>query len=116
MAILSFKGGVHPFDGKALSKTEPIEDYLPKGEIVIPLSQHIGAPASPIVKAGDRVLVNQKIGEASGFISANIHSSVSGTVKKIEPRLVTGGNKVQSVVIENDNLYEECPVTDLRSS
>ncbi len=115
MAILSFKGGVHPFDGKALSKTEPIEDYLPKGEIVIPLSQHIGAPASPIVKAGDRVLVNQKIGEASGFISANIHSSVSGTVKKIEPRLVTGGNKVQSVVIENDNLYEECPVTDLRS-
>lgn len=115
MAILSFKGGVHPFDGKALSKTEPIEDYLPKGEIVIPLSQHIGAPASPIVKTGDRVLVNQKIGEASGFISANIHSSVSGTVKKIEPRLVTGGNKVQSVVIENDNLYEECPVTDLRS-
>lgn len=115
MAILSFKGGVHPFDGKALSKTEPIEDYLPKGEIVIPLSQHIGAPASPIVKAGDRVLVNQKIGEASGFISANIHSSVSGTVRKIEPRLVTGGNKVQSVVIENDNLYEECPVTDLRS-
>lgn len=115
MAILSFKGGVHPFDGKALSKTEPIEDYLPKGEIVIPLSQHIGAPASPIVKAGDRVLVNQKIGEASGFISANIHSSVSGTVRKIEPRLVTGGNKVQSVVIENDNLYEECSVTDLRS-
>lgn len=114
MAILSFKGGVHPFDGKALSKAEPIEDYSPKGEIVIPMSQHIGAPATPIVKVGDRVLVNQKIGEASGFISANIHASVSGTVKKIEPRLVTGGNKVQSVVIENDNLYEECPVTDLR--
>ena len=114
MAILSFKGGVHPFDGKALSKSKPIEDYTPKGEIVIPLSQHIGAMASPIVKAGDRVLVNQKIGEAAGFVSANIHSSVSGKVKKIEPRLVAGGEKISSVIIENDNLYEECPVTDFR--
>lgn len=115
MSILSFKGGVHPHnDGKSLSKTRPIEDYVPKGEIVIPLSQHIGAPAVPIVKVGDRVLVNQKIGEPAGFVSAAIHSSVSGIVKKIEPRMVTGGNKVQSVIIENDNAYEECAVTDFR--
>ncbi len=114
MAILSFKGGVHPFEGKSLSKERPIEDYIPKGEIVIPLSQHIGALAVPVVKVGDRVLVNQKIGELSGFISSNIHSSVSGIVKKIEPRLVTAGNKVLSVVIENDNLYEECTVSDFR--
>jgi len=107
MSVLTFKGGVHPKDGKILSKTKAIQELLPTGEIVIPLSQHIGAPANPIVAVGDRVLVGQKIGEASGFISANIHSSVSGTVKKIEPRLVTKGTNVMSVVIENDNLYEE---------
>lgn len=117
MAILSFKGGVHPHDdGKILSKTRPIEDYTPKGEIVISMSQHIGAPATPIVKVGDRVLVNQKIGEMSGFVSANVHSSVSGTVKKIENRLVTGGSKVQCIIIENDNRYEECPITDFRKA
>lgn len=115
MSILSFKGGVHPHnDGKSLSKTRPIEEYLPKGEIVIPLSQHIGAPATPIVNVGDRVLVNQKIGEGSGFISANIHSSVSGVVKKIESRLVAAGNPVTSIVIENDNQYEEIPMTNFK--
>ena len=114
MAILSFKGGVHPFDGKSLSKSRYIENFTPEGEMVIPLGQHIGAPATPIVKVGDRVLVNQKIGEASGFVSANVHSSVSGIVKKIEPRLVAGGNKVNSVVIENDQKYEEVQVTDFR--
>ena len=97
-----------------MSKTKAIEDFTPKGEIVIPLGQHIGAPATAIVKPGDKVLVNQKIGELAGFISANVHSSVSGVVKKIEPRYMTGGNKVQSVVIENDNLYKECPITDFR--
>jgi len=74
MSILTFKGGVHPHnDGKDLSKASPIADYIPTGEIAIPLAQHIGAPASALVKKGDRVLVNQKIGEAYGFISANIH-------------------------------------------
>lgn len=115
MSILSFKGGVHPHnDGKSLSKTKPIEEYLPKGEIVIPLCQHIGTPATPIVKSGDRVLVNQKIGEIDGYISSNVHSSVSGTVKKVEPRLVTDGQKVMSVVIEDDNLYEEYPITNFK--
>ena len=117
MSILTFKGGVHPHnDGKDLSKASPIADYIPTGEIAIPLAQHIGAPASALVKKGDRVLVNQKIGEASGFISANIHSSVSGTVKNIEPRLVASGDKVLSVIIENDGLYETVPVTDKRGS
>lgn len=117
MSILSFKGGVHPHnDGKALSKTRPIEDFEPKGEIVIPLSQHIGTPAAPVVKPGDKVLVNQKIGESSGFISANVHSSVSGTVKKIEARRMASGNKVMCVVIDNDNRYNECPITDFRKA
>ena len=68
MAVLTFKGGIHPHnDGKDLSKATPITDYTPVGEIVIPMAQHIGAPASPLVKKGDRVLVNQKIGAAAGI-------------------------------------------------
>ena len=107
MSILTFKGGIHPKDGKAMSKAKAIKTLTPKGEIVIPLSQHIGAPATPCVEVGDRVLVGQKIGEAAGFISANVHSSVSGTVKKIEPRMVANGTMVNSVIIENDDTYEE---------
>ena len=107
MSILTFKGGIHPKDGKAMSKAKAIKTLTPKGEIVIPLSQHIGAPATPCVEVGDRVLVGQKIGEAAGFISANIHSSVSGTVKKIEPRMVASGAMVNSIIIENDDNYEE---------
>ena len=107
MSILTFKGGVHPYDGKELSKDIPTRQIYPDGEEVIPVAQHIGAPAKPIVNVGDRVLVGQKIAEANGFVSANIHSSVSGTVKKIEQRLVPNGSKVLSVVIENDEQYEK---------
>ncbi|MGN0514958.1 MAG: electron transport complex subunit RsxC [Lachnospiraceae bacterium] len=107
MAKLTFKGGVHPFDGKALSKNKEIKELVPSGDIVIPLSQHIGAPATPLVKKGDRVLTGQLIGEASGFISANVHSSVSGTVKSIEVRRLANGGKSDCVIIENDGLYEE---------
>ena len=71
-----------------LSKDKPILEILPKGNLVFPLSQHIGAPATPIVEKGDRVLVGQKIAEAGGFVSAPVYSSVSGTVVGIEPRLV----------------------------
>ena len=107
MSILTFKGGVHPYDGKELSKDIPTRQIYPDGEVVIPVAQHIGAPAKPIVNVGDRVLVGQKIAEANGFVSANIHSSVSGTVKKIEQRLVPNGSKVLSAVIENDEQYEK---------
>lgn len=75
------------------------------GEMVYPLSQHIGAPAKAIVKVGDEVLVGQKIAEAGGFISAVVVSSVSGKVKKIEPRATAGGAKSISIVIENDGQY-----------
>lgn len=107
MSILTFKGGIHPKDGKAMSKAKAIKTLTPKGNIVIPLSQHIGAPATPCVEVGDRVLVGQKIGEAAGFISANVHSSVAGTVKKIEPRMIASGAMVNCIVIENDDSYEE---------
>lgn len=107
MAKLTFMGGIHPYDGKDLSKDKPIREVLPKGDLVYPLSQHIGAPAEPIVKKGDRVLTGQKIAEAKGYVSAPIYATVSGTVKAIEPRRITVGDQVMCIVIENDGLYEE---------
>ena len=107
MGLMTFKGGVHPYDGKDLSKDKPIRELLPKGELVYPLSQHIGAPASPIVAVGDAVLRGQKIAEAGGFVSAPIYASVSGTVKAIEPRRVTVGDMVKSIVIESDGEMKE---------
>lgn len=105
MGRLTFPGGIHTYDGKELTMNSPTRVLLPKGELVFPLSQHIGAPAKPIVAKGDKVLVGQKIAEASGFVSANIISSVSGTVKEIEKRLTVQGTMVESIVIENDNEY-----------
>ncbi len=107
MGKFTFKGGIHPYDGKDLSKDKPIRTVLPKGDLIYPLSQHIGAPAVPIVQKGDRVLAGQKIAEAGGFVSAPIYASVSGTVKAVEPRRVITGDNVQSIVIENDHQYEE---------
>lgn len=107
MAKLTFMGGIHPYDGKDLSKDKPIREVLPKGDLVYPLSQHIGAPAKAIVQKGDRVLTGQKIAEAGGFVSAPIYATVSGTVKAVEPRRVTVGDHVMCIVIENDGLYEE---------
>ena len=74
----------------------------PPATVQIPMAQHIGAPANPIVKVGDRVFVGTLIGEAAGYVSADIHSSVSGTVKKIEPYLASNGKSVPSVIIESD--------------
>ena len=106
MGLATFRGGVHPFEGKELSMDRAVTVLKPtSGEMVYPLSQHIGAPAKAIVKVGDEVLVGQKIAEAGGFISAVVVSSVSGKVKKIEPRVTAGGAKSISIVIENDGLY-----------
>ena len=106
MGLATFRGGVHPCEGKELSMDRAVTVLKPtSGEMVYPLSQHIGAPAKAIVKVGDEVLVGQKIAEAGGFISAVVVSSVSGKVKKIEPRVTAGGAKSISIVIENDGLY-----------
>ncbi len=107
MKLVTFKGGVHPNDGKSLAKDKAIQVLKPKGTLVYPLSQHIGAPAQAIVSVGDRVLKGQKIAESSGFVSSPIYASVSGTVKAIEPRYNPTGAKVNSIVIENDEQYEE---------
>ena len=107
MGISTFKGGVHPYDGKDLAKDQPIRRIKPKEILVYPLSQHIGAPASPIVAVGDTVLRGQKIAEAGGFVSAPVFASVSGTVKAIEPRHVATGDLVNSIIIENDGEMQE---------
>ena len=107
MGLLTFKGGIHPNDGKHLAKDKAIVSILPKEELVYPLSQHIGAPANPIVAVGDTVLKGQKIAEAGGFVSAPIYASVSGKVKKIEARFNPTGAKVKCIVVENDGEYNE---------
>ncbi len=107
MALLTFKGGIHPDDGKSLAKEKAIVEVKPKGDLVYPVSQHIGAPASPVVAVGDRVLKGQMIAEAGGFVSAPIYASVSGKVKAIAPHLNPTGGTVNSIVIENDGEYEE---------
>ncbi len=109
MAKLTFKGGIHPYDGKDLSKDKPIREVLAKGEMVYPLSQHIGAPAQALVAKGDRVLVGQKIAESGGFVSAPVYATASGTVKMIEPRRVASGDMIMSIIVENDGQYEEVP-------
>lgn len=106
MGLATFKGGVHPYEGKELSESKPVQELLPQGELVFPLSQHIGAPANPLVKKGDQVLAGQIIAEAGGFISANVICSVSGTVKAVEPRRVANGAMVNSIVVENDGEYK----------
>ena len=114
MGLLTFKGGIHPDDGKRFSKDQPIKALLPTGDLIYPLSQHIGAPAAAIVQKGDHVLAGQKIADAAGFVSSPIHSSVSGTVKGIEPRLTATGSMVNSIIIENDQQYESVEFTPAR--
>ena len=80
----------------------PAVRMAPPASVRISMAQHIGAPATPVVKVGDRVFVGTLIGEASGYVSANIHSSVSGTVKKLEPFLSSNGRSCLSIVIESD--------------
>ena len=107
MGLFTFKGGIHPNDGKSLAKDQPIKVLEAGDEVVFPLSQHIGAPAKALVKKGDEVLKGQMIAEAGGFVSAPVYSSVSGTVKGIETRFNPTGTKVECIVINNDKEYNE---------
>ena len=109
MKIKTFKGGVHPEEFKEISLSAPVERCLPKGELVFPLNQHIGAPAKPVVQKGDEVLAGQLIAEAGGFVSANIVSSCSGRVKAIEQRTVASGARAMCIVIENDGQFTMAP-------
>ncbi len=95
------KGGIHPAENKLSSGTAIQALPLP-AEVQIPIGQHIGAPAIPVVKRGDVVKVGTLIAKASGFISANIHSSISGTVQKIDDVVDASGYKKAVIVIKSD--------------
>lgn len=100
MKLKTFKlGGIHPEENKFSAKAAITPLALPT-QVSIPLGQHLGAPANPLVKVGDKVKVGTKIAEASSFISANIHSSVSGTVEKIEEILDTSGYRKKAILIK----------------
>ena len=88
MGLLTFKGGVHPYDGKELSKDKPIKSVLPKGDLVYLLSQHIGAPAVASVKAGDLVERGQIVAMPANGLSVAIHASQSGRVLEADANFV----------------------------
>ena len=97
-----FFGGIHPKDGKWYTSDKPVLEFPEPDILVIPMSQHIGAPCKPLVKKGDAVLVGQKIGDNEG-LCVPVHSPVSGTVKAVEMRAHTSGTTMMSIVIENDH-------------
>ena len=104
-------GGVHPKDMKSPANKAEISTIPQPAQVVIPMSQHIGAPCTPLVAVGDEVKLGQKIGEAKAPVSAPVHASVSGKVVAIEPRLNNLGNMVEAVVIEND--FRDTPAETL---
>ncbi len=101
MGTTYFIGGIHPPENKITAGC-PIETFPVPAKVLLPLSQHIGAPCEALVKAGDMVEVGQKIAQGRGYVSAPVHASVSGQVKSIEPYLHPIGRQVSSIVIETD--------------
>lgn len=95
-----FKGGIHPDYNKELAKDKAIVEMPCPAELVISMSQHLGAPAKCLVKAGDYVVKGQLIGEKNGFISVPVHASASGLVKTVEPRLGAAGGTAPAVVLD----------------
>ena len=110
----SFFGGVHPEENKYLTCDKPIQVFPEPDMLVVPMSQHIGAPCKPLVKKGDAVLVGQKIGDNTG-LCVPVHSPVSGTVKAVEMRAHTSGTTMLSVVVENDHQQTLSPDISPRS-
>jgi len=102
MSKNTFQGGVHPCGYKELTNSAAIIKAKLPEKVYIPLSQHIGAPCSPIVQVGDDVLKGQKIAEGKGFVTSPIHASISGKVTAIEKRAQAGGNFADCIVIESD--------------
>ncbi len=104
--LKTFKGGTHPHDFKELAKNQKIAECDVPTEVIVPMAQHIGAPAKVLVKATDEVKRGQLIGEPAGFVSAGVHSPVSGKVKKIIQCNTPIGTTCQAVLIENDGKDE----------
>ena len=117
--LAGYYGGVHPCEKKELSEHTGLKRLSAPDVVVIPMSMHLGAPANPVVQVGDLVKKGQMIGEAAGFISAPVHSSVSGKVIAVEERPHANRGTCLAVVIENDHkdtLHESVqPHGDLES-
>ena len=103
-----FFGGIHPKYNKEMSTGITTFETITPAQVVIPMQQHIGAPCTPLVQVGDKVLLGQKIGDGEG-LCVPVHASVSGKVIAIEPRPHTSGRDVMAVVIENDYQNTEVP-------
>ena len=89
MALLTFKGGIHPDDGKSLAKEKAIVEVKPKGDLVYPVSQHIGAPAVPVVEKGAEVRKGDCIARPAEGLSVGIHASVDGIVQEVTEKYIT---------------------------
>ncbi|MBN1155774.1 electron transport complex subunit RsxC [candidate division KSB1 bacterium] len=113
---LSFKGGVHPPGKKELAEKKAIEKMPVPPYIIIPVQQHIGAPGTPCVEPGQRVLTGQKVCDAKGFVSVPAHSSVTGVVKSIEPRPHPLGGNILSIIIETEGEEELVPEIKLNEN
>ena len=112
MGTATFKGGIHPSDKKELAANSPITDAKAPKIVIIPLSQHIGAPCNPVVSIGQEVKKGQVVGEPSAFVSSPVHSSVSGKVVAIGEFPNAMGRMINSVVIENDGKEEWTTLRD----
>lgn len=112
MALATFKGGIHPPDKKDIAKGRAIKEAKSPQRVVIPLIQHLGAPCKPIVSIGQEVKKGEMIGEAGGFVSASVHSSVSGKVIAIAEFPNAMGRMINSIVIENDGKEEWTSLKD----
>ena len=118
MKTLTFSGGIHPKYNKDISIREPLRDMDIPSEVVIPLSQHIGAPNKPLVAKGDYVEEGQVLGISDSYVSSPVHASVCGTVKEITKRFHPALGATMSVVVETDKsknprVYDETTVSDL---
>ncbi len=102
MSFKTFRGGIHPGHFKSATESKSVVPAKPPATVVIPLAQHIGAPCEPLVAVGDEVKMGQKIGDSKGFVSAPVHSSVSGKVTQIGMCNHPLGRPVQAVYIESD--------------
>lgn len=111
----TFRGGTHPPEHKEATEHKSIQQASLPEEVVIPLSQHVGAPCDSLVEKGDKVLAGQKIGESKAFVSAPIHASVSGEVVAVEPRLTFTGASLLCVVIRVDKEQKEVPLSGIES-
>ena len=102
MKTKTFPHGIHPQELKESTSNKPLQPLPTPEKVIIPLHQHFGSPAEPLVKKGDKVFMGQKIGESKSFFSACVHASVSGKVMKIENYNHPLGNPVSAVTISND--------------